>query len=242
MVDAEGLEMADDELCPQKVVDIPELRDREGVFEDRAEAGRRLAEMLEPLRGTDALVLGIPAGGVPVATPLAEDLGLELDVAVVSKITLPWNTEAGYGAVAFDGTVRINEPLRARLGLSDRDVEEGIEATRNKVRRRVLELRGERPLPDVGDRTVVLCDDGLASGFTMLTAAQAVREAGPERLIVAVPTAHTESLNRISDEVDCIYCCNLRGGMRFAVASTYRHWRDVPLEEARALLEKHHAE
>lgn len=231
--------MNEDELCPEKVVDIQQMRDRVGVFEDRAEAGLKLAEMLEHLRGSDALVLGVPAGGVPVAAPLAEELGLELDVAVVSKITLPWNSEAGYGAVAFDGTVRINKPLRSRLGLSDEDVDRGIEATRNKVKRRVLELRGERPLPDVSGRTVVLCDDGLASGFTMMTAVEAVRDAGPEQIIVAVPTAHTESVERIVEDIDCLYCCNLRGGMHFAVAAAYRNWRDVPLDEVQALLEQH---
>ncbi|MFO8082401.1 MAG: phosphoribosyltransferase family protein [Armatimonadota bacterium] len=231
--------MSYEQLCPENVIDRQELRDREQVFEDRAEAGRALAEMMDALQGTDALVLGVPAGGVPVAAPLAEELGLELDVAVVSKITLPWNTEAGYGAVAFDGTVRINEPLRERLGLSDEDVEEGIAATREKVERRVRELRGERALPDISGRTVVLCDDGLASGFTMMTAVEAVRGADPAQLIVAVPTAHTQSVERIVEDVDCVYCCNLRGGMRFAVASAYRHWRDVPLEEAQALLEEH---
>lgn len=234
--------MKDEELCPETVVDLPELREREGVFEDRADAGQMLAQLMEPLRATDALVLAVPAGGVPVAAALAEQLGLELDVAVVSKITLPWNTEAGYGAVAFDGTVRINEPLRARLGLSDRDVEAGTEATRNKVHRRVLELRGDRPPSDVSGRTVVLCDDGLASGFTMMTAVDAVRHAGPERVIVAVPTAHRESVERIIDDVDCLYCCNIRGGLRYAVASAYRHWRDIPLEEAEALLEAHRSD
>jgi predicted phosphoribosyltransferase len=171
-------------------------------------------------------------------TPAAE-LGLELDVAVVSKITLPWNPEAGYGAVAFDGTIRINEPLRKRIGLSEEDVDEGIEATLDKVQRRVRELRGERPLPDLSERTVILCDDGLASGFTMMTAVDAVREAEPEQLIVAVPTAHTESIDRIVEDVDCIYCCNMRGGMRYAVAAAYRNWRDVPIEEAKELLEGH---
>ena len=224
------------ELCPERVIDLPELRDREGVFKDRADAGRLLAELMAPLPGSGALVLAIPAGGVPVAVPLARELGLELDVAVVSKITLPWNTEAGYGAVAFDGTVRINEPLRESVGLSDADVQRGIAATREKVARRVRELRGDRPLPEVTGRSVILCDDGLASGFTMMTAAHAVRAAGAQAVIVAVPTAHDDAIRRISGDVDCVYCCNVRGGYRFAVASAYRHWRDVTLAEARGLL------
>ncbi|MFW5868070.1 MAG: phosphoribosyltransferase [Armatimonadota bacterium] len=228
--------------CPDSVVDMPQLRDRVGVFEDRADAGRKLAELMEPLAGADALVLGIPAGGVPVAKPLAEELGLELDVAVVSKITLPWNTEAGYGAVAFDGTVRINEPLLSRLNLSHEDVEEGRERTLAKVKRRVLELRGERPLPDVSGRTVILCDDGLASGFTMMTAVDAVRKAEPAQVIVAVPTGHDSAIKRILGRIDCVYCCNIRGGPRFAVASAYQSWRDVELDEVRKLLAEYRSE
>lgn len=224
------------------IVEDPRMRDRTGVFADRREAGRHLAELMEPVRGSDALVLGVPAGGVPVAAALAEELGLALDVAVVSKITLPWNPEAGYGAVAFDGSVQINEPLRRRLGLSEEDVEAGVEATREKVRRRVRELRGERPLPNVSGRTVILTDDGLASGFTMLTAARAVRDAGPERTLVAVPTAHDTAIDRILDEADRVYCCNVRRGMRFAVAAAYREWHDVPLDEVKQVLAEHESD
>ncbi len=231
--------MTEETECPGGVVDIPGLRDRIGVFADREEAGRRLAELMAQFEGTGALVLGIPAGGVPVAAALADELGLELDVAVVSKITLPWNTEAGYGAVAFDGTVRLNREMMGRLPLSEDDVEAGIEATREKVQQRVRELRGERPLPEVRGRSVILCDDGLASGFTMMTAINAVREAEPKEVLVAVPTAPQSAVRRIVDDVDCIYCCNVRGGMRFAVASAYEHWYDVPLDEVRQLLEKH---
>lgn len=224
---------------PGRVFDLPELREREGVFADRADAGRRLAELMAGFRAGEALLLAVPAGGVPVAAALADELELELDVAVVSKITLPWNTEAGYGAVAFDGSVRLNEPLVRRLGLSDAEVRAGIERTRRKVGKRVAELRGDRPLPRLQERTAILVDDGLASGFTMLAAAEAVRAVGAGQVIVAVPTAHTGSIERILRAVDRVYCCNLRGGLRFAVASAYRHWYDVSLEEARRVLEAH---
>ncbi|MGC9318805.1 MAG: phosphoribosyltransferase [Armatimonadota bacterium] len=233
--------MVDEDACPEEIIERPDLRDRVGVFETREEAGHVLAGMMEHLRDSHALVLGVPAGGVPVAAALAEDLGLEFDVAVVSKITLPWNPEAGYGAVAFDGTVRINEPLVGRLGLGDEAVRRGIEATRKKVARRVRDLRGERALPDISARTVILTDDGLASGFTMLTAAQAVRGNAPAQVVVAVPTAHTDAAARVLDEVDCIYCANMRGGMRFAVAAAYQHWYDVSLDEVIKLLDEHRA-
>src|SRR3989344_8560714 len=100
-----------------KIFDLPEMRNRGQVFRDRTQAGDVLARMLGALRGTDALILAIPAGGVPVASGVANQLNLPLDLAVVSKITLPWSPESGYGAVAFDGAVRLNQELIAVLGL-----------------------------------------------------------------------------------------------------------------------------
>ena len=160
------------------IIELPEWRARVQVFGDRADAGAVLAGMLESLAGSDALLLAIPAGGVPVAAAIAKQLKLALDVAVVSKITLPWNTEAGYGAVGFDGTVRLNDELLSHLGLTDREIHEGIARTRCKVASRLAVLRGSRPLPVLSRRTVVLVDDGLASGVTMRVALESVRRAG----------------------------------------------------------------
>ena len=124
------------------VVDLLELRDHAYVFHDRAHAGKAMAGMLEEYRDSDAIVLGIPAGGLPVAEVIAEELKLGLDVLVVSKITLPWNTEAGYGAVAFDGTVRLNRRLVEVLKLSAGDIQQGVEKTSRKVAMRAQALRG----------------------------------------------------------------------------------------------------
>jgi adenine/guanine phosphoribosyltransferase-like PRPP-binding protein len=151
------------------VHDLPALRDRAGVFRDRAHAGDVLAGMLAAFHGSGALVLGIPAGGVPVAATVAAALGLELDVAVVSKVLLPWTTEAGYGAVAFDGSTWIDRRAAARFGLTDAQVLEGTDRARAKVARRVAMLRGGRPL-DVDGRTVILVDDGIAAGSTLRAA------------------------------------------------------------------------
>jgi predicted phosphoribosyltransferase len=152
------------------------LRGAVGIFRDRRHAGELLSELLkEHLQLEGGLVLAVPAGGVPVAVVVAEKLGLPLDVAVVSKITLPWNTEAGYGAVAFDGGVRLNRGLAARVGLSEDEIRQGISRTRQKVERRGECLRGSRPSPELSGQTLILVDDGLASGFTMLAAIDALR-------------------------------------------------------------------
>jgi predicted phosphoribosyltransferase len=158
-----------------------------------------------------------------------------MDVAIVSKITLPWNTESGYGAVAFDGTVLLNHDFLSRLGLSRQDIEEGIARTKEKVSRRMENFRGNRPFPQLR-RPVILVDDGIASGFTLLTAVEALRKAGSREIIVAIPTAHEESLTRILEKVDAIYCPNLRSGWSFAVADAYEHWRDLEEEEVVNLL------
>jgi predicted phosphoribosyltransferase len=216
----------------------PELRDQLRVFHNRAHAGEVLADMLSSYGKTEAIVLAIPAGGVPAAAVIAERLRIPVDVAVVSKITLPWNTEAGYGAVAFDGTMRLNEDLLPHLGLTDDQIQEGIKQTTQKVMRRVKRFRGDRPFPDLTKRQVILVDDGLASGFTMLVAVEALRNAGARHICVAVPTGHGSSLPRMASEVEALYCANIRGGFSFAVADAYAAWTDVTEEEAIALYKR----
>jgi predicted phosphoribosyltransferase len=215
--------------------ELVELRDRMGCFRDRAHAGAALATMLEPFRGTDAIVLAVPAGGIAVAVVVAEQLGLPLDLLVVSKITLPWNTEAGYGAVAFDGTVRLNDRIVQYEGLIEETIQDGIEKTRDKVARRFNRLRGDRPFPDISNRTVVVIDDGLASGFTMGVGVEAVRNAGANDIIVAVPTGHNDAVRRVARGVEAIYCANIRSGYSFAVADAYENWYDVGDAEATEL-------
>jgi predicted phosphoribosyltransferase len=220
-----------------KIFDLPELRNRVRVFQDRASAGKVLAGMLKEFRGSHAMILGIPAGGMAVAVETARELHLPLDIAVVSKITLPWNSEAGYGAVGFDGTVMLNEELLSRLNLSDQEIQTGIQKTEEKVFRRVTMFRGHRPLPDF-KRPILLVDDGLASGFTLRVAIKALRRSGATNVILAVPTAHSESVQMILEEVETIYCPNLRSGLSFAVADAYEEWSDLDEEEVTRILQE----
>jgi predicted phosphoribosyltransferase len=221
---------------PENVFDLQGLREKSRIFSDRLHAGEVLARMLLPYKTADGLLLGIPAGGVPVASVVREKLALEMDVAVVSKITLPWNTEAGYGAVSFNGTVRLNRTVLARIGLDESEIQQGTEKTLLKVKRRITLLRGERPFPAVKDRHVILVDDGLASGFTMLVAAESLKKEGAGRIAVAVPTGHLDAVEKIAGQVDEVFCANVRGGMTFAVADAYEHWSDVAEEELLEIL------
>ena len=221
------------------IVTMPELENRSFVFRDRDHAGAVLAEMLRAdIDPHNSLLLGIPAGGVPVALAISRELGIAFDIAVVSKITLPWNTEAGYGAVAFDGTTRLNEAMLARLNLTETQVQEGIEKTKEKVNRRTRELRGQHSMPRLSDKTAVLTDDGLASGFTMFCAIAAVKNAGAKNIFVAVPTAHKQAAEAAGQKAARVYCANIRGGFSFAVAEAYENWYDITEQELAAMLGK----
>ncbi len=215
-----------------------ELRDRLRVFSDRTHAGEVLAEMLEEFRSSNSIILAIPAGGVPVASRIGELLEIPIDIIPVSKITPQWNTEIGYGAVSFDGTVLFNNELIVKLNLSTEEIERDLKKTREKVYRRMKTLRGKRQFPDLSGKNVIIVDDGLASGYTMKVAVDTVRKRKPARIIIAISTAHEESLQILINEVDAIYCANIRGGWRFAVADAYERWYDVDEEEVKAILRR----
>src|SRR5919201_3224650 len=200
-------------------------------FRDRAHAGHELARMLEEFRGAAALVLAIPAGGVPVAAAIAEALGLPLDVAPVSKVLYPWTTESGYGAVAFDGSVLLDEAAIEANGVKPEEVEKAVAAARAKVESRLRRLRARRAPLAVSGRTVILVDDGIAAGSTMRAAIGALRRQRAERIFVAVPTAHRRALDTVSRVADEAYCANVRAGARFAVADAYAEWRDLSDDE-----------
>ena len=205
-------------------------------FRDRVHAGRELAKMLEEFRGTPALVLAIPAGGVPVARAIATELGLPLDVAPVSKVLYPWTTESGYGAVAFDGSVWLDESRMSGHGVSATQAERAVAEARAKVERRVARLRAGRAPLALEGRTVIAVDDGIAGGATMRAAIAALGRAGAASVVVAVPTAHKNALEALSKLADATYCANIRGGVSFAVADAYAQWRDLGDDEIDALL------
>ena len=174
-----------------KVVDIAELRDHVGLFDDRADAGDVLADMLIGQLGDDPLILGVAAGGVAVGARIAQRLGLGLNVAVVNKITPPWHSEWGFGAVAYDGSVVIDESSLAQAGIDRVELGQCTERARAKVNRR-LELFGRYGPPEnLTGRTVVVVDDGLATGITMRGALQAVDRSGVGEIVMAIPTGHS---------------------------------------------------
>ena len=213
-----------------------EQRNKLGVYRDRTAAGAYLAEALGEYRDRDAVVLAIPSGGIPLGIAISSYLGIPFDMLIVRKINIPGNTEAGFGAVTLGGDVILNEPMVASLGLSKDEIEELAGQVMEELKSRDQIFRQGRPLPDLKGRTVIIVDDGLASGFTMLAAVRMVRRQEPAKVVVAVPTASIDTVRRVAQEVDEIVCPNLRTGPYFAVADAYQNWYDLTKEEVMEIL------
>ncbi|MEJ2183136.1 MAG: phosphoribosyltransferase family protein [Nitrospirota bacterium] len=214
------------------------LRDRRFIFRDRVDAGRRLAEFLRAEARGDELVLGIPAGGVPVGYALMKGLGLAFDLLVVRKLRIPGNPEAGFGALAPDGRMVLNDTLLRGLGLGREDIEREAERTRKVMEHRNETYRHGRPFPDVRGRRVIVTDDGLASGYTMLAALGFLGRRGAGSLVVAVPTASLRTVRTVQREADLVACLNVRSGFPFAVAEAYMHWHDLTDEEVMDIVDR----
>lgn len=175
-------------------------------FRDRVDAGRRLAQKLLPLKEEHPLVLGIPRGGVPVASEVAHALDAELDVIVARKLGAPMQPELAIGAVTSDGGLYLDPALVREIGVSAAYLERVRTDEIAEARRRELLFRGgEPPLPIAG-RTVILVDDGLATGATMRAAARSVRAARPAKLVIAVPVGATETCKALEGEADEVVC------------------------------------
>lgn len=171
------------------------------LFEDRQDAGRRLAAALEPF-GRDGVVLGLPRGGVVVAREVAQALGEPLDVFVVRKIGAPMQPELAIGALAETGQLELNADLIRMLGITQETVDEIVAREREEIDRRLRLYRGGRPLTPLAGRIAIVVDDGVATGFTTLAAARALRKERPERLVLAVPVCPAQTVSRLAKEVD----------------------------------------
>jgi predicted phosphoribosyltransferase len=188
---------------------------RTAHFRDRAAAGRLLARRLGPWAGrADALVLALPRGGVPVAFAIAQALGLPLDVLVVRKLGMPGHPEWAMGAIGGGG-VRVLQPgVPGLMGTTQADVDAATAHELAELHRRELAYRGQRPLPDLAGRAVILVDDGVATGSTMLAAIDVAHRLGARTLVVAVPVAPPDTLAQLAGRVDDVVCVASPPGFR----------------------------
>jgi predicted phosphoribosyltransferase len=208
------------------------------LFRDRREAGRLLAEPLADYAGRpDVLVLALPRGGVPVAYEVARALDALLDVFLVRKLGVPGREELALGAIATGGVRLLNEDVVRGLRVPPEIIDRVEAAERTELERREREYRGDRPPPDVRGRTVILIDDGLATGASMRAAVAALRQGRPARIVVAVPIAAPSTCEEFRDEVDEVICARTPEPF-FAVGLWYEDFAQTTDDEVRDLLRR----
>src|ERR1700716_3542425 len=205
-------------------------------FRDRRDAGRQLAERLRHYTGRpDVLVLALPRGGVPVGYEVARALGAPLDVFLVRKLGVPGHEELAMGALATGGLRVINDNVVKALRIPDHVIETVVAQEEKGLARRERLYRGGRPFPDLRGRTVILVDDGLATGATMQAAVEALRQRQPARIVVAVPTASPDICEELRTKADEVICA-VTPEPFYAVGFWYENFSQTTDEEVRNLL------
>lgn len=206
------------------------------ILKNRFNAGHQLAEALSTYREVpDLLILALPRGGVPVAYEIARELGAELDILMVRKLGTPFHPELAMGAIASGGARVFNTDVIRSARVAAEQVEVIVEREQADLQQRELEYRGATPRPEIQDRMVILVDDGVATGASMLAAVQALRSLNPSRIVVAVPVAPLEAIRELKAAADdCVYLAALPEFE--SVGQWYRDFTQVTSEEVRDLL------
>jgi predicted phosphoribosyltransferase len=207
------------------------------LFADRRDAGRALAGPVADAGLDDPLVLALPRGGVPVGYEVAAALGAELDVVVARKVGVPWRPELGVGAVTGDGPPVFDAEILRLAGLTAADLAPVVERERGEVRRRLARYRGDRPPPRVAGRSVVVVDDGLATGVTARAALGALRAQSPARLVFAAPVCAAEPAEALAGDCDQVICVHRLDDF-VAVGRWYRDFTQITDAEVVALLDR----
>ncbi len=199
----------------------------EPIFENRYDAGRQLAEKLTEYKKQPVIVLAIPNGGVPVALPVGLALETDLDLVISRKVPLPLSPEGGFGAVADDGTTILNEVMVKKAGLSPQQINYQVSRVRADIRQRELLHHRDKPLAILNGKTVIIVDDGMASGYTMKAAVASVRYRQPKEIIVAVPVASAIAVAELEKVADKVITCAVGSMPRFYLSDFYQYWHEA---------------
>lgn len=206
------------------------------MFRDRDDAGQQLAEKLKKYQNENPLILALPRGGVPIAYIVSQALNAPLDIYAVRKIGAPWNPEFGVGSVA-PGVLFLDEGTLKELHLKPSDLRDIIKAEQEELKRRLRLYRGSEDPPNVAGKTVILIDDGVATGVTTQAAIQGIRHLKPSKLILAIPVAPREAINTLEKLVDELVCLEVPQYF-YAVGAFYQNFPQVSDGEVIALLER----
>lgn len=209
--------------------------ERRKGYRNRLEAGEVLATELVEYKGKNPLVLAVPRGGVPVALPVVRILSCELDLTIPRKIGAPFQPEVAIGAVCEDGEVLLNPHITGKLGVDDSYIKKAAAAEVREIKRRLSEYRGERAPVDVTGRTVIVIDDGVATGFTITAALKAVKRSKPRELVLAVPVGAPDSIETLAREADKVVC-PFQPEPFYAVGQFYGQFEQLSDSDVREML------
>lgn len=201
------------------------------IYKDRTHAGKILSKLLSSYNNFECVILALPNGGIPVGLEISKELNIDFDLLFISKITPRFNTEVGYGSVSESGIINLNKKLISILGIKNFEVEEDIKKTKRKINLRTKSYKLKKRI-NINNKTVILVDDGIASGYTMINSVDTVRKKLAKEVIIAVPTAPLSSYNKLLNHADQIICPDIRDVYSFAVADAYENWYDISQERA----------
>ncbi|MEN3028042.1 MAG: phosphoribosyltransferase family protein [Aquificaceae bacterium] len=205
------------------------------MFPNREEAGKILGEYIKDKVEKVDLVLGIPRGGVVVAKEVAKLLNVPFSLLIVRKLSVPSNPELAFGAIDPDGKIYLDQWTVGYFRLSQKDIEKVAKEELNRIREREKSFLRGKPL-EVKDRMVLVVDDGIATGQTVMAGVEYLKRKGASKVIVAVPVCHSESLKKLSSHADAVYCYRVSEEASFAVGMFYREFRQVEDREVEELL------
>jgi predicted phosphoribosyltransferase len=214
------------------IIENKALRNKTYIYPSRVEAGKLLADLIKDEQ-VDVMLI-IPNGGLPVGLGLLQTKYFQpelVDLLIVKKIHVPWSTEAGMGAITPDGELFLNDSIISHYSIENRQIQNQIE----KTKERIQDIRKQYGISEelvVKNKSVLIIDDGIASGFSMLAGASWLKNKEAKRILIGAPTAPLRSVENLKDKVEKIFCVNIRVGFSFAVADAYQNWYDLLLKEA----------
>mgnify|MGYP001166355462 CR=1 FL=1 len=222
-----------------KLIEYSHFRNRTHVFDNREHAGQILSKALNVYKELDPIVFAVPLGGIPVSAKISKILNCPMHTTLVSRLPLPHRPLVGFGAVSITNEVVINKKLVETINLKKEIISEVIENTKKKLKK-MHSLFGEIPPINIKNKRILLVDDGINSGYTLLAAIKSIKRNSPKEIIIAVPTASEKGIKLLESEIETFVCPNVRTGYFFSVLNAYKNWRELEEMDIIKYFDHHH--